>query len=386
MTPRTWIPLVIVGLLAAGAIATACAANDDTIVLEAVFDDAAELVPRHMVMTADVPIGEVTDVELTDDFRAHVTMEVRPETGLPSEVGAVIKRTQVLGEHFVELVPLNESGELEAGSISETRTADELEELVAHGAEVLSYLAADQITAAVHASSTIYGGRGGAFGNFLQNLEIFVSRYRGGQEDVVRLIDGLDELTEGLAPETDDLEETLATIARNAEAFREEHGRLLDALENVERMATVSGRIMREHREQTEDFWRIFPEFLNQITRFDGALAQFIEQWPHHNLHVPNVVYGDFVQLYADLILCETDQEEDEEGRVDPTRECVSTSPGDPGRPHGDARPLDECDVYHEGERCLEPGGRMPRTSRDGDLYGRESGDRGVPGVPGGSQ
>jgi virulence factor Mce-like protein len=359
-----WLLVAVGALLLAGTVTAACL-NDDDIVLEAVFDDAAELVPRHQVMTGDIPIGTVTDVQLTDDYRAHVTMSVRPDTGLPAEVGAVVKRTQVLGEHFVDIVPLSEGGELEAGTITETRTADELEELVAHGAEVMSYLAADQITAAVHASATIYGGRGGQFGDFLGNLEIFVSRYRGGQADVVRLIDSLDEITAGLAPHTDDFEATLATLARNAEAFREEHGRLLDALEDVERMATVGGRIMREHREQTQDFWRIFPEFLRQVNRYEGALGQFIRQWPHHNLHVPNVIHGDHVQFFADLIVCETDHED----RDDPTRTCVPDSPGDPGQPHADDRPLDDCDRYHEGGRCLEPGGVEPRTGRDGYMW-----------------
>jgi phospholipid/cholesterol/gamma-HCH transport system substrate-binding protein len=359
--------LGLVGLVWAG---NGLLNNDDEIVLEAVFDDVKELVPRHLVMTADVPIGTVTDVQLTDDFRALVTMEVRPDTGLPADVAAVVKRTQVLGEHHVDLVPLSDEGELESGVLTETHTADELEELVALGTEVLTYLAADQISAAVHASATIYGGRGGTFRDFLTNLEVFVSRYRAGQDDVVRLIDGLDEVTAGLAPNTDDFEATLATLARNAEALNEEHERLLDALENVERLATVGGRIMREHREETEDFWRVFPEILRQITRFEGALGTFIQQWPHHNIHTPNAIHGDFVQLFADLIICETPTED----RDDPTRTCLPPNPGDPGQPHPQAPPLTDCDRYHLGPECEEPGGVPPRTTRDGEMWSGEEG------------
>jgi virulence factor Mce-like protein len=361
---RRLILALISGLLL---LAAGCA-NNDEITLEATFDDIGELVPRHQVMTADVPIGRVTDIELTDGYRAHVTMKVREDTGLPSDVRAVVKRTQVLGEYYVDLIPVSDNGRLESGVITETRIADELEELVAHGTEMLTYLAADQISAAVHASATIYGGRGETFGNLLSNIEIFVSRYRAGQDDVVRLIDGLDVLTAGIAPHTDDLQLTLDTLARNSAALRDEHQRLLDALENVERMANVGARIMREHREETEDFWRVFPRFLKQIVRVEGALARFIQQWPHHNLHVSNAIVGEHVQLFADLIVCHTEQEGPDEP-YDPTRDCTPENPGDFGQEHEDAPELDECDAYHRGERCEAEDGTMPRTTREGEMW-----------------
>jgi virulence factor Mce-like protein len=355
---RWTVLLVVLALF----VTTACG-NNDEIVLEATFDDTVELVPRHMVMTADVPIGTVADIELTDDFRSHITLRVQPGTGLPDEVRAMVRKTQVLGEYYVDIIPVSDSGELHEGSIVETGEVNDLETLIGEGTDLLAYLAADQISAAVYAGATTFGGRGSTFGSMLTNLEQWISRYGDRETEVIRLIDAFDDLLETITPERESATETLAALGRNSEAFRQESDRLLDALEDVRRLALVSERIMREHREESETFWRVFRQFLEQITRIDGALSGWLRTWPMHNLHTPNAIVGDHAQLVADLIVAHA-VGDDPEGN-DNSRTTTPDNPGDPSRRHPAWPGPDQCDRFHDG--CEIPEGYdPPRTHRDG--------------------
>jgi virulence factor Mce-like protein len=347
---------VLVAVLAL--VAGACAQNDGTLVLEAVFDDVNELVPRHQVMTSDVPIGQVTEVELTDDNRAFVRMEVQ-DVGLPEDVRAEVAKTQVLGEQYVNIVPLSEEGRLASGRIEETAIRGELEDLIGSGTDFLAYLAADQLSAAVHAGAITFADRGGTFGSLLNNLEVFVGTFSQREEDIIRLLDGFDELLAGVAPAADQAGEAVEALARSAAALEQEDERFLDALEDLRRLAVVGERIMREHRQEIDGNFTRIRELLAQLTRYEGALDGFLTWWPRHNLHVANELFNEHAQLHADIIICNTFTEE----RDNPTMSCDPPNPGQTGTERPDYEP-DECDVRHEN--CPYPEGVEPRTERGG--------------------
>lgn len=344
--------LVVVAALAL--VASGCGGDDEMLTLEALFEDVNELVPRHQVMTADVPIGQVTDVELTDDNRALVTMEVQ-DVGLPSQVRAEVDKTQVLGEQYIDLVPLNDEGQLSSGRIEETAVRGELENLIGSGNDFLAYLAADQLSAAVHAGAITFGGRGSTFGSLLTNLEVFVGRFSQREEDLTRLLDGFDQLLAGVAPQADQAGEAVESLARSAQALEEEDERFLDSLEDLRRLAVVGERIMREHRQEIDGNFTRLNRLLAEVTRNEGALEGFLTYWPRHNLHVANGHFNEHGQIHADIIICNTFLEE----RDNNTMTCDPPNPGGTSHPRSDHSP-DACDIRHQG--CPEE----PRTERQG--------------------
>jgi phospholipid/cholesterol/gamma-HCH transport system substrate-binding protein len=98
------VPLPLLALLLA-----ACSpAGSDPMTLTASFDDVAGLVTDAHVRAGDVPVGVIRGIELTDDVRAEVTMEVRRDLGLPARTEAVLGRTALLGEMFIDLRPLED--------------------------------------------------------------------------------------------------------------------------------------------------------------------------------------------------------------------------------------------------------------------------------------
>jgi ABC-type transporter Mla subunit MlaD len=222
--------LGLVGLVWAG---NGLLNNDDEIVLEAVFDDVKELVPRHLVMTADVPIGTVTDVQLTDDFRALVTMEVRPDTGLPADVAAVVKRTQVLGEHHVDLVPLSDEGELESGVLTETHTADERTyTVVIEPAEEGGYVVTCPSLRGVATQGETLAERDDQLVTLMKDGNELLSELSARRDAISSLLQGIQELAaeleglvddnnEQIGPVLDELDQLTGMLDRNRDSLAE---------------------------------------------------------------------------------------------------------------------------------------------------------------------
>lgn len=342
------------GLLLVVVLATAgCAVfgGGDTMTLYAEFDDALDLVDQAHVRAGDVPIGVVTNIALTDDLRARVTMEIDAEGhGLPHETAAWLSKTSMLGERFIDLRPVGESGSLEDGQLlTETRIISDFEELVEAGSDALAFVSAQQLAAMVQTGATAFGGRGGLLGQFLTDVEAFIGRYDEGQGDLVHLIDELDGLTAQLAPNATQNAEGFAVLERASRSLQDEDDRLLDALEELRALSQVGDRIMREHRQEIDNSVRRLRIVLDQITRIDGAFENLLLWGPRHNLHVPNGVTDHFAQVWLDFLVCGMN---DTEG--DPSRDCTPPNPGehaDPPPYHPNDPACNESHEHCEGEQ-----------------------------------
>ncbi|WP_245617752.1 MlaD family protein [Nitriliruptor alkaliphilus] len=349
---RSWSRLVPLALIA-GLIAACSPAGSDAMELTATFDDVGGLVTDAHVRAGDVPVGVISDIRLTDDMRAEVTMRVRRDLGLPERTEAVLGRTALLGEMFIDLRPIGEDGELRDGDVLEdTRIVTEFEELVASGDLTLSAISADQLAAAVETGAIAFGGRGGLLGRFIDDVNAFVGTYNEDADDLLALIDSLDGLTAALAPDAEVNAESLAVLERASQVLEEEDDRLLDALADLDELSTVGSRILRDHREEIDDSIRTLRIVLAQLTRVDGALSNLLTWLPRHNLHVPNGVVLEqgsgmhMGQVWLDFIVCGINDDPD-----NPAESCDLDNPS-PGEPIDRSPRSEEC--YDDLEVCRQ--------------------------------
>ena len=348
MSPRPPTRRIVTVLLVLALGLTSCGVvgGNDRIELTASYEDVGDLVTGAHVRAGDVPIGVVTGIELTDDFAAVVTLRLDQETGLPTETEAVLARTSLLGERYIDLRPLGEGGRLEDGMhLDDTRTVHEFEDLVRSGDETLALVSADLLGSAVETGAAAFGGRGGLIGRFIQDVESFVGRYEEGSDDLLRLIDTVDDLTAGLAEDAEVNAESLAVLERASRVLEEEDDRLIDALSDLTDLAESGERILADHREEIQDNIRRLRILLAQLTRIDGALSDLLTWAPRHNIHVPNGVIleegsGDhFAQVWLDFIVCGVN---DTPG--DPSRACEAPNPGESA----------EVDDHPRSEECFD--------------------------------
>jgi phospholipid/cholesterol/gamma-HCH transport system substrate-binding protein len=99
--------------------------------LTATFDEIGGLKKRAQVVIGGVRVGQVKEIDLADDFRARVTLDVDGELALPADTSASILTSGVLGDQYIALEPGGEPELLAPGEqIQFTQSAVILERLI----------------------------------------------------------------------------------------------------------------------------------------------------------------------------------------------------------------------------------------------------------------
>jgi phospholipid/cholesterol/gamma-HCH transport system substrate-binding protein len=100
-------------------------------ILYASFDQTGGLKPRAPVVIAGVKVGQVDAIELDDDYRARVTLNLDPRLELPVDTSASITTAGLLGDRYVSLQLGGEEERLKSGEeIAFTESAVILERLI----------------------------------------------------------------------------------------------------------------------------------------------------------------------------------------------------------------------------------------------------------------
>jgi len=71
--------------------------------LYASFDETGGLKPRAPIMISGVHVGEVTSIELDEDYRARVRMALQAGMELPADTSASIMTNGILGDRYILL-------------------------------------------------------------------------------------------------------------------------------------------------------------------------------------------------------------------------------------------------------------------------------------------
>ena len=96
---------VLIGLLALAYLSLQVGgielSQGEKIVLKATFDDVGGLSARAPVRVAGVKIGQVSGIDLDEDLRATVSLEVDADVGLSIDSSAAIRTAGLPGDQFI---------------------------------------------------------------------------------------------------------------------------------------------------------------------------------------------------------------------------------------------------------------------------------------------
>ena len=97
--------LLVTGITAA-AVTIGAGGEKKTYRVDAVFDSTANLIPGQDVKIAGARVGHVTDIELTDERKARVQMEIEPGFApFRADAECTIRPQSLIGEKFVQCRP-----------------------------------------------------------------------------------------------------------------------------------------------------------------------------------------------------------------------------------------------------------------------------------------
>ncbi len=315
-------------LIALAMVASACTSDDATVVL-ATFDDVADLTENASVRYADVPIGRVADIELDEDLRALVTVEVDPEVRLPARLMAQLRKTSVLGERFIALLPVDGTeGEWISGNEAEvTEVVPELEEVIQTSTDLLIAVSTDTLAGAIRSGAEGLDGRGATLGQIIDDLNAVTTTYNANSADLTRLLDGLDQFLDTVGPQAALHGRALGEIQAFLTVLAEEDDNLIDTVVNLQDLAVTGTDIMVTHQQRIDDFVLRLDAITEELTRPSTltALDTLFVNLAQHNFATIRGVNNEHAQVVLDFILCGFN---DLPG--DPVRSCQDPPQGMP--------------------------------------------------------
>lgn len=277
--------------------------------LTATFSDVGDLVTGHSVQVADVRVGSITGIELTDDYRAKVTMRIKDGLDLPSNSEAVLRTTSLLGEKFVELRPPHDadgkeipaSGTLDDGdTIEHASQAPELEFVAEAAVNVLAGVASNDLSTLIETGAVGFGGRAAELGSLIDSLSVVTGTLADQTSNILAIIDGLDQATATLASADDRVDQLLVNLASTTQVLSDNRDLTLQTLRDLTRLAQDQNEIV---------FQPFRADIDRQIGQLDailqavasqreevGVLVDWLAEFTHK---VPLGVPGDFAQIYG---------------------------------------------------------------------------------------
>jgi phospholipid/cholesterol/gamma-HCH transport system substrate-binding protein len=105
--------------------------KSDGYAVQAEFTNAGGLQDGALVELAGVNVGRVAAVQLTQDYRAHVTIHLKSTVVLKEDATAAIKSAGLIGERYVEILPGTAANQIAPGGyIRNTEPPVDMQEII----------------------------------------------------------------------------------------------------------------------------------------------------------------------------------------------------------------------------------------------------------------
>ena len=294
-------------VLVALALPLAACSSDGNLQATTVVDDVADMAKGAPVMFADVTVGSVSDISLTDDNRAELTLSIDEDANIPADVIAKVRRTSVIGEKFVALEPMKGAGEaaLEDGAtIADSEVVPDFEQLVGSGTALLGAVSANELALLLDEGARGFGGNGQDLRTLLEGLDTVMASYASRSETIASLVRSIDAFAASVGPHADAHAEALANLAEATRILAEERVALMDLLHRLRDLSLEGRRILDTHMERMQrqlNGLRVITDVLRERQRELGLL---LENIPIHNETTSTALVDDYAQVLNDIILC----------------------------------------------------------------------------------
>lgn len=249
MTRR--IALLVVAILVGATVLTVRGLGPDERRLTATFPSTVSLYEGAKVKVLGVDVGSVESIQVSGTA-VQVEIVYDGEVDLPADVHALVVPPSIVGDRFVQLAPVYESGpRLEDGAelgLERTSVPLELDDTYRSLDELASALGPDGANAdgalsrLVSATADSLGGNGRRFNETVRQLSAAIGTLASSSEDFQGTVGNVDRLTRRFARDDDTvraLVTNLALVSAELNGQRDDLGRsvrdLSSALEDVAR-------------------------------------------------------------------------------------------------------------------------------------------------------
>src|SRR5215204_6065409 len=149
------VSMVLLGVLATVGVKYAFGAYDPGYDLTASFEGAGQnLDTESVVKLRGVDVGRVESINLDDEDRAVIRMQIEPDIDVPESAIAVVRPISIFGPKFIDLIPGPGEGEGpylgDGDEIAQTRDALELNDILGNASALLDAVDPEDVTTILH--------------------------------------------------------------------------------------------------------------------------------------------------------------------------------------------------------------------------------------------
>jgi len=274
--------------------------------ITAVFEDVGDLVVGHSVQVADVRIGSVTDIELTEDHDALVRMSLKDGLFVPVESLALLRTTSLLGEKFIELRPLDEDDPM-AGTnivdgdvIDRTAEAPELEFVTEQAVEILGAVVATDVATLVETGAVGFGDRAVELTSLVEDLSTVSGTLADQTDEIVRIIDAMGAASDTFASSAGELDQLFLNLSETAQSLADNRQVAVDAIRELTRLAKVQNEnILGPYLSQVDTQIEQVDAILGEVDRNQAQVAEVLRWVSQFTVKIPLGAPDGFAQVYG---------------------------------------------------------------------------------------
>lgn len=306
--PRRMLAVLLLGAVGASS-CTLPGRVEGPVEVTAIFEDVGDLVSGHSVQVADVRVGSITGIELTEDYRAQVTMRIKDGLELPANSEAILRTTSLLGEKFIELRPPQDAdgndvaptGVLADGDeVAKALQAPELEFVAEEAVNLLAGVASNDLSTLIETGAVGFGGRAAELGNLIDSLSVVSGTLAEQTTNIVSIIDGLDQATATLAGGADRVDQLLVNLAATTQVLADNRELTLQTLRDLTRLAQAQNELVFQPFRDDLDRQIGQLDLILQIVAGQREEVGVLVDWlAAFTIKAPLGVPGDFAQVYG---------------------------------------------------------------------------------------
>ena len=303
--------LAVAALALAGGLAGCSRGGSYTVTAE--FEDVGDLVTGHSVQVADVRVGRVAGIQLTDDFTAIVKLSVRDSVRVPKESTAYLRTTSLLGEKFIELRPDDTDAPTrgpflaDGDRVPKAAEAPEIEFVAEEAISVLGAITGEDLATLVDTGAEGFGGRGAELRSLISDLTTISSTLASRTGEITRIIDNLDRATSTLASGRGDVSALLGNLARTTQILSDNRERAVVALQQLGRLAAVQNDLLDRYASDMDRQLKQIDAIVSVAASQTGELARVVDWLDRFLTGLPEVIPEDMTQVYMWLVPAEQD-------------------------------------------------------------------------------
>ena len=261
----------------------------DTIVVDALFEDASGLVEDGDVRLHGVRVGGVRALEI-EQGRCRASLVVRRDAGVLKDVRAEVRARSVLGEKYVALVPRGDQAPplADGDRIVETAIPYEIDQMVTTIGPLLEQIDPDDVAAIVHAVAELSrageldaGGLIAEAERLLANLNEMAEIAPEVRRDVPVILTNLRSASARLPATLDRLDATLDRTESVVSNLDQASGDLPETMADAREIAAdlkVLSSALAESGDDIAPMIEDLAEILETLSTFDEATIRSILQ------------------------------------------------------------------------------------------------------------